>query len=323
MSDGDPSHYDALIKLWCAPSGRYRVERAVTAGPDAEPYTRVFDGVDEWYYAPSAGIFKNPSGSNLVEGGILLDPTPLITAFDFDEISQITQLDRDVTKARITLRDQNLLQPGLLQELGLGAGHYELSVDAERGVLLRFAAIIDDVTMFSLTVEEIAFDQNLDDGLFRFEVPPDTPVVDASAVVAPVSMPLEEAAQRAQFLVHVPARAPEHTSLQVSFQAASDGPAVPEQVYLMYAFPNGAHSLLLTQAATGQPIGDRTGTEWTVLVQDGLALRHRDHGAHREIEVERVGTRVRISSDLELETLVALASSLEPAPTEPPRLVAS
>jgi len=210
----------------------------------------------------------------------------------------------------------------VLQELGLGANHYELTVDTERGVLLRFAALLDEIIMFSLTVEEIVFDQNLDDGLFRFDVPPETPVVDASAVVAPVSLPLEEAAQRAQFLVHVPARAPEHTSLQVSFREGSVDPLVPEQVYLMYAFPNGAHSLLLTQAAAGQPLGDRSGTEWTVLMREGLALRHRDHGAHREIEVEREGTRIRIASDLELDTLVELARSLEPAPTEPPRLVA-
>lgn len=322
-ADAGPSQYDALIKLWCAPSGRYRVERAVTAGPEAEPYTRLFDGVDEWYYAPSSGIFKNPSGIDSIEGGILLDPTPLLAAFDFDEISNDTQLDRDVKKARIKLRERNRLEPGVLQELGLGADHYELTVDAERGVLLRFAALLDDVVMFSLTVEEIVFDQDLDDGLFQFDVPPETPVVDASAVIAPVPMSLEQAAQRAEFLVHVPARAPEHTSLQVSFQEGSVDPIVPEQIYLMYAFPNGAHSLLLTQAASGQPLGDRTGTEWTVLVHDGLALRHRDHGAHREIEVEREGTRVRIASDLELDTLVELARSLEPAPTEPPRLVAS
>lgn len=319
MPAGRPPEYEARVRLWHSAPDRYRVERAVVSGPSAEPYTRVLDGSDEWYYAPSSGIYKNASGGTYVECGVLLDPRALLGAMRFAVVEPTERIGRSAIEARGTITASEHI-PETLQELGVGADRYELAADTEHGVLLELRAVYEEAEMFRFTVAEAAFNDELDADLFRFEPPPDVPVVDADAIEPPVTLSLEEAASRASFTVLVPARAPARTQLHISYQAPQDLPRMVERVYLTYVFPSGAHSLVVVQAsAAGAP--REASADWASTSRAGQDLRHRDHGPQRDVELERAGTRVRISSDLELETLIELALSLEPAPSEPPRLV--
>ena len=314
-----PSEYEARMVVWYSAPNRYRVERAVVSGLTTEPYSRVLDGSDEWYYAPSTGVFKNPSGGAYIECDIMLDPRPLLSGLRFGEITSGERTGRAVVEAQGTLAHVERA-PESLQELGLGADRYELAADAEHGVLVELRAVFESQEMFRLTATDVAFNDELDDALFRFDVPPDVQVIDADDIDPPEALSLEEAAKRASFTLLVPNRVPERADLHVSYQAPSAAPTMVERVYLMYAFSSAAHTLVIAQTDAADTPGEAA-ADWASERRDDCELRHRDHGTQREVEIERAGTRARISSDLELETLIELALSLEPAPTEPPGLL--
>ena len=250
---------------------------------------------------------------------MLFDPAPLISSLGFELAGHDTHIGRSLVRAHATLRDGGQQAPEVLQELGLGADQYELDVDEELGVLLRLSASIDGNPIFALTVEELSVDEDLPEELFRFEAPAGTEITDAADIQPPAGVTLEEAAAEASFTVVVPHRVPERASLHVSYQRGSARPRLVEQVYLVYAFVAGEHTLVISETAAGQS-DEPAADGWIVMETDGVTVRHRDHGPQRDVEIERLGTRARISSDLDLALLVELALSLEPAPTEPPAL---
>ena len=174
--------------------------------------------------------------------------------------------------------------------------------------------------MFALRVDAVELNGVMDEALFRFELPPDVPVVDADAIEPPETLPLARAIERASFELFLPRRVPAGADLHVSYQAPSEAPGLTERVYLGYVFPGGAHSLVISQTRASDEQHEPV-DEWTSETREGRALHYRDHGSQREVELVRSHTRLRISSDLELETLIELALSLEPAPRETPGLV--
>ena len=57
--------------------------------------------------------------------------------------------------------------------------------------------------------------------------------------------------------------------------------------------------------------------------RDGRAVHVYQEGDERQLEAEHLGTHVRMfSQSMPTDVLIDLMLSLEPAPTEPPRLVA-
>ena len=53
-----------------------------------------------------------------------------------------------------------------------GADQYELTVDLERGVLLRCAALLESTAFEISEITDVVFDEEIDPALFRLQPPP-------------------------------------------------------------------------------------------------------------------------------------------------------
>lgn len=93
----------------------------------------------------------------------------------------------------------------------------------------------------------------------------------------------------------------------------------PPTVQLAYWFEGARHQLSIGQSADGRSTPEEL--PWEALEREGQALRFCDQYGQRLLALERYGTHVFVNSDLDRETLIEIALSLQPAPDEPPRLV--
>lgn len=166
--------HESRVRLWMA-GECVREERA---GAFSYPELSVRDGARWWTYSQREGATSNEHhpelGSGIGSSGHhLLDPAGLIGAL---------RLERDGSEraaGRPALRVRAWPRPGATHAfprfethaLGVGADGYELLVDAERGVLLRTAALLDDQPFFVDEVLEIAFDEEFAPELFRCASP--------------------------------------------------------------------------------------------------------------------------------------------------------
>ena len=79
---------------------------------------------------------------------------------------------------------------------------------------------------------------------------------------------------------------------------------------------------MLNEMATPDPDPDAPG-DWEVIERDGVEIRVSNAsamGGRPAAKVEREGTLIMLHGDLDRDALIEIASSLGPAPTEPPPL---
>lgn len=150
--------------------GRTRSESSV----GSEPLTVVFDGPTWWSWSPHAGGMTNSGVANHGHGfgpaQTLVDGVALVSALRLQFLGSDTLLGRDVVRIRGLPRARANQQPDYgLHELGAGADDYTLSVDAERGVLLRTEARLREQPFIVIEMTEVEFDVVL---------PPETFIVD-------------------------------------------------------------------------------------------------------------------------------------------------
>jgi outer membrane lipoprotein-sorting protein len=307
-----PDETEALIGIWMAPPAKMRMER--TGYPEA--HTVVSDGEQEWTYSPSLGAIVNPAAGSYHGFEHLTDPSLLLAQLEVEATGRASVAGREAILVRATRRGREWHGPAGLPE---GAHHHELAVDAERGVLLRTASVLDGQEFHSHEVLEIAFDEAFPDDTFVLTPPAGEEIRDAQSAFPPhEDVTIEEAARLAPFTVLAPRRVPEGAELRVHFFPGSERMQAPPAVSLAFWFESARHSLSLTQTREPQPVGDEG---WEQLERDRQVMRFREEYGQRLLDFERDGTHVMVTSDLDRETLVAIALSLEPAPTEPPRLV--
>ncbi len=189
---------------------------------------------------------------------------------------------------------------------------YELVVDLERGVLLRFVESLGDEQLKVASVVEIGFDEALPDELF---VPPgsgELPAVKESPPPTPGQEQRVEAAEAASlvpFTFLFPTRVPEGATPSATYYPP-EADAAPAAVTLHYRFPAATHRLELRQRAAGNG-----GSGWWRPVMRGAQRFLVSLEAHPwpSVRFERHGTEVVIDSDLELQTVLEIGASCAPA----------
>jgi hypothetical protein len=277
----------------------------------------VTDGERCWSYSPSIGAIVNPAGGAFYGFEHLTDPSLLLGRLDLAPSGASTIAGRDAILVRATDRYREWHSPGGLPEW---ADHHELAVDSERGVLLRCGSFFDGEEFLSFEVTEIAFDEAFPDDTFVFTPPADEEIRDAEAAFPHRhDVTIEDAASLADFTVLIPRRIPEGAELRIDYFPGWERTDQPPSVSLAYWFESASHSLSIGQSGDSRHV--LGSLSWEELERDGQTLRYCDQYGQRLLALERAGTHVILQSDLDRETLIEIALSLESAPTEPPRLV--
>lgn len=302
---GGPDGSETVTRFWLERPDRVRVERDGPGGRDVF----VDDGEREWHYTPVSGATVHPSQRAVIHGfELLLDPVPLAGLLVLDPAGRTVRGGREGIRARARARwagSGSELFPWPAED----ADAYDLVVDAERGVVLRLASLLDGEPREVSELTEIAFDEELPPDTFVFSPPPGEQVRELSpGLPRAEELTLAEAAGRAPFVLLVPRRSPEGAELSVFLAPGDERAGEPAGVGLRYRFPSGLHYLSIGQGSRPElDLGDAMRIE-----RDGVELRARDLGGQRQVTLERAGTHVLLVSDLPLELLAEIAASLEP-----------
>jgi outer membrane lipoprotein-sorting protein len=314
--DEEPETYESVSSLWHERPARWRIEHSQTN----DTTLTVVDGDSWWLYSPSMGAVTNdgdPGHSVGRAGEHLLDPSELIPAHDFEVLGRAEMAGRSCIVVRARPRP---LDHGF-HGAPPGADELELLVDAERGVLLRQAARIEGEEYHVSEVLEIEFDLDIEPETFRFQPPPGEQVRSAR-YPEPARVSIEEAARRAPFPVFIPTRVPLGSVMEVQFQPGLDRPPLSASVHISYSRPDARRSIVLNEMALPDPDPYAPG-DWEAVDRNGVEIRVSDPsvmGGRPAIKVERDGTLILLHGDLDRDALIEIASSLAPAPTEPPPL---
>lgn len=147
----------------------------------------VIDGDRWWYRVPSGEIYTSAAPVNAKASSMLhevssnlmdpdravnhvtfLDPSPLLGSLMFEIIGHVTHLGRDALRVRAVPRPgRDALVDPLFWETG---DEFELLVDHQRGVLLRYEARSGGETFAVAVAEHLVFDEPLAQDTFVFPV---------------------------------------------------------------------------------------------------------------------------------------------------------
>ena len=172
-----PEYTERVLQLWRKGSRRSRSEEV--AGPRSGAIG-VRDGEDWWTWDPRLGIRTNTQDGSLTsatgrELAVLFEPTQLLSALHISPAAFTTRAGRRAiavsARSRSTPSRNRDRNAQLRNELGSGADSYDLELDAERGVILASRAIREELPFQTIEALEIAFDEPLEDSLFRFVDP--------------------------------------------------------------------------------------------------------------------------------------------------------
>jgi outer membrane lipoprotein-sorting protein len=312
------------VRFWWEPPERLREE--VSSETRAQTRTTVLNGELWWTYSPEWGAISNVDlddeerAQHGAGGGDrfrpLLDPSGLAAVLDFDQV--LVAGDRLRVRARPR---EDLEGPPIHFHLHVvgGADAFELEVDHELGFVRRIAALIDGEELSVTELSEIAFDEVFPPETFVFKPPPGVEVLPPETG-RHKRYTLEEAAEAAPFPVFFLPELPEGDwRLRVNYTDARRRPPVPANVWLIYHRADGRGALSLAQRPAreggfGWPGYappeleqlERDGVPYTVCRADP------DRGSQNAVAFERDGTAIQLQSqELELETLLELAGSLE------------
>lgn len=315
-----PSTWESTVRAWVDRAGERR--RIETTDGHGERLT-VSVGELWWSYTPLTGAISNQNDLDARNGGgnehdWLLDPWAVVPALTFELAGTAVVAGREALVVRAVPRplDSRL---GFAAHLAQGADEVALAIDRERGALLRCESRFDGQPYSRYEITEIGFDEPLADEVFRF-VPPDGSRVRSprEAYANPEPASIEEAARRASFTVLVPTRLPRGWAVDVLCWPPVDRPPRPESVTLNLR-PEDRLAPRVRIHQSAMPTDDRL--DWEAVDHGGrriLLHRHNGAGATWEAKVERRGTHVRATGDVEREAMLEIVASLEPAPRELP-----
>lgn len=183
--DPQPSETEELVCDWRQGDG-FRHE--IHGGAQDSVVGVAANGV-WWWWRPHAGGKTNaedPSVPNPLRRGLAftLDPEEMIGLVEFEVTGRSEVAGRASISARAKrLPLTSISGPGpsrpfmALYPLGSGADHYQLEVDAERGVLLAASATYNGDLIQTITAQEISFDDLIPLDVFTFEFPEGTEVL--------------------------------------------------------------------------------------------------------------------------------------------------
>lgn len=168
-----PDEREERWSVWIEQPGRRRAEFAV----GTETVVVVFHGHTWWSWAPMLGARTNGgrrnSGHGVGPSQGLIETALLPPAFRFEWIGEERCLERAALLVRAVPAPLDGPTPSLAHHvLGTGADEHLLTIDAERGMLLRAEARSAGEPFRVIEMTEVAFDEELPPGTFEIELPP-------------------------------------------------------------------------------------------------------------------------------------------------------
>lgn len=319
----EPSETEEVTRLWLEGS-RWREEVE-----GRFPRTLVTDGERAWWWNPSMGAIEQPESERLPETGAFLHPARLLAGLELEPLGRTTVRGREAVQVRARPRPRASWDDfGDFDIFGvpLGADEYELALDAERGVLLRATASLRGRVFATAEILEVAFDEEFPPETFLFVPPPGEVMRRPEEAFGQTEhdLTLEEAVERVDFPLWVPARMPPGWELDVVlYVPGHDRPPMPEQIFIHY-WHEREGQLNLNERRADEPV--EPGRRWEEVERDGQRLLVWEPEGRLpvpvQVRLEREGTRIELSSaELERDRLLELAVSLVRAPTEPPSLL--
>jgi outer membrane lipoprotein-sorting protein len=313
---------ERVVRVWVDRPDRIRIERS---GDGEEDSIVVRVGPRQWSYHKGWGAVvsdEDDMGAYSDELTRSLDPSPFIGRLDFDLHGRGTRAGREVLLVRAVPRVSGGFPSWDLDALGEGADEYELEVDAERGILLRAEARREGLPFELIEATSVAFDGAISAETFVFE-PPAGEEVRRLGDVTPdsgIAVPLHEAVQRVPFKVFVPSRVPSDWMLTVMFAAGVEQLPSGGVVALMYRSPDAAVSLSIHQRAD-----DRSRELPPERIErDGVPMwlrRRSEEWPQTQLALTLEGTAIDLfSTELDVESVIELATRLVPAPQGPPEI---
>jgi hypothetical protein len=193
----DDSEWTSRCQIWWQKPDCWREEEQVRKGPRPATLIRVICRDKFWLFnshsktlhtnvAAQANLphvrAQKRSGSlqhhiHRIEDAVnnvppLTDPSFLLAGHDLEPIEYTTHAGREAVRVRAlyqpgkeTVRDRFFWE---------AADEYDLLVDKERGILLRYAAIIKENAFAVAAVKHVTFDEPIPDNVFYFTPESDT-----------------------------------------------------------------------------------------------------------------------------------------------------
>lgn len=295
--------------VWCielaAEAGRFRQERR---GPDVE-HLLVVDGERWWDWSPAFGLrsHENERGVHHQGGLDLLDASGLLVGYTLEPAGESLAAGRSVRRVRVrgtsTGHRPFGLEPGIEEA--------ELLLDAERGLVLRRAELVDGEEAFVREVEQITYDQVLPPEMFLFELPPGA---SARGRAEPQTTTIDAAAALASFRLFKLEPAPPDWRVQAIYVAATERPTLPDSATLLYSRADGGQRVRLQEttrehqlpAIGGERRFEHRGRNYIALGPDRPAGRE-----PTELIFAIDKTQIRItSSEIPLHDLLTHAEQL-------------
>lgn len=156
-----------IWRLWIEQPDRRRAEFEV----GQEIVTAVWMGDTWWSWSPSQGAMTNNGDPNRRHGKgpsePLVETQALLGAVTFEFLGRADLLGREVLNARAIPHPQSMASMGALHGLGSRADDYHLSVDTERGVVLRSEARLGSKPFKIIEMTEVTFDLKLPPETFQ------------------------------------------------------------------------------------------------------------------------------------------------------------
>jgi outer membrane lipoprotein-sorting protein len=227
------------VELW-AEQGRSRLERT---GPDVESVL-VIDGEKWWSWTPPFGLdsFEGQPGVTHHQAGLdRLDPSPFLAGYQLELAGQASIAGRGARRVRVRANAQDAARHHHLQH---GVEEAELLLDAERGLILRKAELVDGQEAAVTEVEEIAYDLAIPAERFLFELPAGA---SGKNLREPQATTVDQVAILASFIVFKLPAVPPGWRVQAFYIPPVERPTLPEMVTLLYSRDDAAQTLRLQQ----------------------------------------------------------------------------
>lgn len=162
---GDPELFGMRTEPGATESRQWLDRAGDRAREERGELVLVRDGPRWWRQHPTAGTESGEAPQSSLDVAVVLstwtDPQPLTRALELESDGDENGRLRVKATARSDAFD------GALTALGWGAAHWELLVDAQRGILLGTTAFTTDGEPFRrVTASGLSLDADLDDALF-------------------------------------------------------------------------------------------------------------------------------------------------------------
>lgn len=311
----DEPTWEVVSRLVVALPDRLREERTVTVGTargwGIDPPLIVVDGDRWWVYMPQYGGFGGtgrPNGGTYTVTHVvpLLDPREIAAWVDLEVVGPAMVAGRPGIRLRGTPRPLGT-EPLVSRGFDLwvrGATVHDLVVDAERGVLLRIAALLGDDEFDVVEFLGIDFDVEPAPDAFVFVAPDGQRV---RPIPDPRPLTPEECCRIDAFTAWLPASLDQVRHLGWHEPWVREGkPGVHLRSYLEQGFVDLRQSQASPQLLVGPG-------HHTLDLHGTTAYLWKDQAAYSCLAWVMSGTELRLRGNVDSDTLVAFASRLRPA----------